>query len=305
MLETIHRPTVDLGLTVRLPANTAGGRCAFCDRAWGGRRRFCDVCLPAHADDPAGYGRRYQLLYKACGWHPGKPGAWSRTSLDCVPMPPTALEELAGFIRWLSRLRFCVMCEASFVAVDSRQICCSKRCGKRRNKLVSPTRPETVAAYNERRRKGLPRGVCRTCNGPTDFYLCHGCRPSEPKYRNIRGVCRVCNGPAERFVCESCKKDVARFHKRKYRALKKGVGYSRYNREQIFERDGWVCQLCKQRVNRRLRYPDRRSASLDHIIPLSRGGVDAPENVQLAHLGCNLDKLVGTVPQGEQLRLIG
>ena len=59
---------------------------------------------------------------------------------------------------------------------------------------------------------------------------------------------------------------------------------------EIFERDGWVCQLCDAPVDCLLSYPDPGSASLDHIMPLSRGGHHVRSNVQLAHLFCNLSK---------------
>ena len=58
----------------------------------------------------------------------------------------------------------------------------------------------------------------------------------------------------------------------------------------MYERDGWVCQLCIEPVDPELRYPDHMSASLDHVIPLSRGGHHTWENVQLAHLICNTRK---------------
>ena len=67
-------------------------------------------------------------------------------------------------------------------------------------------------------------------------------------------------------------------------------GAPRYLNAEIFERDGWVCQLCDAPVDRSLNYPDTGSASLDHILPLSRGGHHVHANVQLAHLFCNLSK---------------
>jgi len=63
-----------------------------------------------------------------------------------------------------------------------------------------------------------------------------------------------------------------------------------YTRAEIFERDGWVCQLCGQPVDPKLSAPDPGSASIDHVIPLSLGGDDTPANVQLAHFGCNSGK---------------
>lgn len=64
----------------------------------------------------------------------------------------------------------------------------------------------------------------------------------------------------------------------------------------IYERDGGRCALCLEGVDRSIRWPDTRCASLDHVIPISRGGTDGSDNVQLAHLVCNIrknDKLPG------------
>lgn len=63
-----------------------------------------------------------------------------------------------------------------------------------------------------------------------------------------------------------------------------------FSHEEIFERDDWVCQLCGVPVDPELVWPDRLSASLDHIVPLSRGGFHSRENCQLAHLVCNIRK---------------
>ena len=57
-------------------------------------------------------------------------------------------------------------------------------------------------------------------------------------------------------------------------------------RRAIYERDGWTCQLCDGPVD-----PDAAEhaerASLDHIVPQSRGGSHDPSNLRMAHVGCN------------------
>jgi len=90
--------------------------------------------------------------------------------------------------------------------------------------------------------------------------------------------------------------------RRKYRALKRGNAHNPYKDIDIFERDNWICGICGQKINKRLKHPNPRSKSIDHIMPLSRGGNDTPINVQAAHLRCNLSKYAGG---GGQLRLIG
>jgi hypothetical protein len=63
-----------------------------------------------------------------------------------------------------------------------------------------------------------------------------------------------------------------------------------FKRSDVFERDGWICQLCHEPVDPEIKHPARRSVSLDHIIPLARGGDHVYENAQTAHLSCNQEK---------------
>jgi 5-methylcytosine-specific restriction endonuclease McrA len=49
-----------------------------------------------------------------------------------------------------------------------------------------------------------------------------------------------------------------------------------------------VCALCGKPVDFSLKWPDPMSATVDHIVPLAKGGeVDDINNMQLAHLCCN------------------
>ena len=61
-------------------------------------------------------------------------------------------------------------------------------------------------------------------------------------------------------------------------------------RTSIYERDGWVCQLCGDPVDREAAPRTRGYASLDHVIPRSHGGPDEASNLRLAHMGCNADR---------------
>ncbi|WP_193319017.1 HNH endonuclease [Nonomuraea phyllanthi] len=66
----------------------------------------------------------------------------------------------------------------------------------------------------------------------------------------------------------------------------------------IFQRDQGVCQICRKRVR-------AGEWSLDHIIPLSRGGTHETANVRLAHKRCNSRKWANAGPGGDQLLLLG
>lgn len=58
----------------------------------------------------------------------------------------------------------------------------------------------------------------------------------------------------------------------------------------VFERDNWTCNICGNRINKRLRGDSWMRATLDHIMPLSRGGTHTYDNVAAAHWICNMDK---------------
>lgn len=59
---------------------------------------------------------------------------------------------------------------------------------------------------------------------------------------------------------------------------------------EVFERDGWICGLCSSPIPRDAVWPDLLSPSVDHIVPLSRGGEHSMANVQASHLSCNSRK---------------
>ncbi len=63
-----------------------------------------------------------------------------------------------------------------------------------------------------------------------------------------------------------------------------------FNNLEIFERDRWICGICGYEIDKNLKTPHPRSPSIDHIIPLGRGGLHSRDNVQAAHFGCNSRK---------------
>ena len=63
-----------------------------------------------------------------------------------------------------------------------------------------------------------------------------------------------------------------------------------FHRRDVFERDGWLCWLCDESVDPAATFPDPVSASVDHVVPVSLGGVHSIDNVRLAHLGCNCSR---------------
>jgi hypothetical protein len=60
-------------------------------------------------------------------------------------------------------------------------------------------------------------------------------------------------------------------------------------RASIYERDGWICQICFFPVDRAAHYRSNWAPSLDHIVPQSLMLVPdhSPGNLRLSHLLCN------------------
>jgi len=61
--------------------------------------------------------------------------------------------------------------------------------------------------------------------------------------------------------------------------------------KKLYERDGGVCQICGLPVAFDKAPEKLWSATIDHVVPLSRGGTHEPCNCQLAHRICNSVKL--------------
>lgn len=87
-----------------------------------------------------------------------------------------------------------------------------------------------------------------------------------------------------------------------YRARRLGAFVESFTPREIFERDAWRCGLCGKKIRQDVRHPHPHSASLDHIIPLSKDGEHSRKNTQASHLVCNLRK--GT-RGSQQLALLG
>ena len=71
------------------------------------------------------------------------------------------------------------------------------------------------------------------------------------------------------------------------------------NRKRIFATQT-VCAICGKPVDFSLKYPHPLSPTVDHIIPLAKGGHPSDiDNLQLAHRCCNRQKSDKLIPRRE------
>jgi hypothetical protein len=71
------------------------------------------------------------------------------------------------------------------------------------------------------------------------------------------------------------------------RALLRALDDGTVSRWRIFERDGWTCHICGDPVDRNAEVPDLAAPTLDHVVPLARGGRHTETNIKTAHFYCN------------------
>lgn len=68
------------------------------------------------------------------------------------------------------------------------------------------------------------------------------------------------------------------------------------NRLDVYYRDSGICHICREAV-------PLEGFTLDHLIPISKGGPHCPSNVAVAHRSCNSRRYDGRIPA--QLLLFG
>lgn len=140
-------------------------------------------------------------------------------------------------------------------------------------------------------RHRLRERTCEQCG--VKFYPQKAPRPSAP----------------QRFCSIPCRTEGARIHddpragskaSTRARKLLHTLTWDGIEDWQIFQRDDWVCQVrdCELGpIRYDLPWPDPRSPSVDHIVPLSLGGTDTAPNKRAAHLACNTRRGVRMHPE--------
>ena len=125
---------------------------------------------------------------------------------------------------------------------------------------------------------------------------------------NMHGIKRICQNCGRLYdkrgqnqkVCDECRADIERAKGRARRRLREArsmnngkIDYS-ITLAGLIERDNHICQLCGREVNETdyifkgdIFIAGNDYPSIDHIKPLSKGGVHQWSNVQLAHRLCN------------------
>lgn len=165
----------------------------------------------------------------------------------------------------------CEVCGAEYRPYTSRQRTCSPECKQVRDAAKSRERAALRRATKPRPKVNLGVVACEACG--TKF---------------------VANGRRFRYCTAECYESRRHADNWKHlnarRARLRGAYVETVDRVAVFVRDNWICQICHSEIDPDLKFPHRRSATVDHIVPISRGGLHEMANAQSAHLSCNARK---------------
>ena len=209
-------------------------------------------------------------------------------------------------------MKACVNCGLIFHKKDESNLCwsrrkyCSKGCrisfpGLRRNLQILPQEKPCVLCGNVFTRGG------NIASRWAERIFCS----SDCQIRS-RIACLTFAKTTDKDLfyeqrCETCGKAYIAFHKlidqRKYcskncnkrmneagrSARKRGATTTEKDAiKTLMQSKHKVCGICGLSIPKNARFPHPKSLSIDHIIPISKGGQHTLDNVQLAHLSCNV-----------------
>ncbi len=138
--------------------------------------------------------------------------------------------------------------------------------------------------------------------------FCAGCKTLKPlkdfqKKQKSYGYCRICNSAKSSLHAKNASPEA----KKRMRAnAKKNAAIRRarqsganvvvaFTIDVIIRRDGLICYLCDKKLT-------AKTATIEHILPLSRGGNHTPENVKIACGRCNSSKGFKTLTEFKKWR---
>lgn len=168
---------------------------------------------------------------------------------------------------------------------------CSSWFGRPNHSTVCGEECRTAARARWVTHRVKARRKCLDCGGPRNKH---------------RAFCDVCRDHREALKLDKFiewRRDNRAAYKAADRARRRGARTAeKVDSAYIFERDRFMCQLCKKRLAMKQVAPHPKAPTMDHIVPVSKGGLHEASNIQAAHFICNARKSAGGT---DQLLLLG
>jgi 5-methylcytosine-specific restriction endonuclease McrA len=161
---------------------------------------------------------------------------------------------------------------------------CTPKCKTEHQWRESRAARKTVAIYDPsvaRANKNRPRRKTASA-APQRTFRCVTCAACSHTFIAI-GLDATCSRSCS--IQWAADKRAEAAHRR--RARQRNAYRSPVVRSAIYLRDDYTCQLCMKPMDMAAMVPHSYAPTIDHTIPLARGGTHEPSNVQAAHFICN------------------
>lgn len=177
--------------------------------------------------------------------------------------------------------RQCAWCGEGFVVfVSEGQRYCSLSCGNQGRKVHPHVLPHR--AYGKAVVKYVRPSHASVLAPKRDQWWACVCQVCATRYVHTTHS-TLCSSECERIV----RREAHARAMAQRRARERGAHAEVFDRIEVFERDGYVCHLCGDMTDPEAAYPALNMPTLDHVVPLARGGHHTRANSKTAHLLCN------------------
>lgn len=195
----------------------------------------------------------------------------------------------------------CVICGKSFDTFRDATITCSPECAAQRHKQMktkSRSYEHTAEEWKQIRKiQAKQRAEIRAIE--------------KTWYKALHTVERECEECGALFYCldsenrVTCSAECSKLYKN-HKADRRVPDNQRIDKialKKLYKRDKGICYLCGEkcdwndwRISKKGNlYPGDKYPTKEHVIPICKGGLDAWDNVRLAHWKCNLEKADGII----------
>lgn len=200
--------------------------------------------------------------------------------------------------------RICKVCGKEFETFREADVCCSHECTvinrNKRERKKSNRSGNTWQEYNNIRKEKAKQNKEKK-------------EIEKAWYRAIHTVSRECIICGSLFYCldtskkKTCSKECSNKYsniKRDKRIPKEQIVDADINVNRLFKRDKGKCWICGGKCDfndiaisaKGNEYPGDNYPEIEHVIPISRGGLHSWDNVRLAHHKCNAQKGANLYP---------
>ena len=162
----------------------------------------------------------------------------------------------------------CSICDKSFSTAFRHIVTCSEQCSYERQRVYARQKGQkrTIAKYPNRERTA----PCGWCGELRTFKIGESV---------VNAYHPACTKEAER----------ARYRIKTVKR-QKHMNPNRISPDQMVREYGSDCHICNEPIDLTLPRTSKLGLTVDHLIPLSRGGTDTLDNLRPAHWTCNRRK---------------